>query len=121
MGATARQTKTVEHRGCKLAYDVRGEAGPPVLFIQGVGIHGDGWTPQTDALAGRFTCISFDNRGMGRSAFAGAVSVEQMADDALAILNAEKAEAAHVVGHSLGGLVALRLALESRSRVRSLT
>ena len=34
----------VEHRGCRLAYRVRG-AGPPVIFIQGTGLHGDGWRP----------------------------------------------------------------------------
>jgi pimeloyl-ACP methyl ester carboxylesterase len=121
MGTSEHQSRTLEYRGCKLAYDLRGE-GPPVLLIQGVGVHGDGWTPQTEALAARFRCITFDNRGMGRSQPAdGTITVEQMADDALAILDAEKVEAAHVVGHSLGGLIALRLALEARSRVRSLT
>src|SRR6476660_9536674 len=117
MGTSEIQSRALDHRGCKLAYDTRGE-GPAVLLLQGVGVHGDGWTPQTDALASRFRCITFDNRGMGRSQPAGgAITVEQMADDALAILDAEKVEAAHVVGHSLGGLVALRLALEARSRV----
>ncbi len=112
--------ETVEHHGCRLAYDVRGD-GPPVLFIQGVGVHGDGWMPQTDALAPRFRCVTFDNRGMARSQpHRGALAVEQMADDARAILDAEKLDAVHVVGHSLGGLVALRLALDARSRVRSL-
>ena len=43
-----------------------------------------------------------------------------MADDALAIMDAERCESAHVVGHSLGGLVALQLALEARQRVLSL-
>jgi pimeloyl-ACP methyl ester carboxylesterase len=114
------ETRAVEYRGCRLVYDVRGD-GPPVLFIQGVGVHGDGWTPQTDVLARRFRCLSFDNRGMGRSQpDGGFISVEQMADDALAILDAEGVESAHVVGHSLGGLVALSVALEARPRVLSL-
>jgi pimeloyl-ACP methyl ester carboxylesterase len=121
MDASHCETRTLEHCGSRLAYDIRGASGPAVLFIQGVGVHGNGWTPQTHALASQFTCISFDNRGMGRSQPAGVVSVEQMADDARAILAAEKIESAHVVGHSLGGLVALRLALETRARVRSLT
>jgi pimeloyl-ACP methyl ester carboxylesterase len=117
---TQPETRTVEHRGCRLAYDVRG-SGPPVLLVQGVGVHGGGWRPQVDALAGLYRCVSFDNRGMGRSVPAGVpITVEQMADDALAILDAEGFEAAHVVGHSLGGLVALHLALEARPRVRSL-
>jgi pimeloyl-ACP methyl ester carboxylesterase len=92
------------------------------LFIQGVGVHGDGWTPQTDDLAREFTCLSFDNRGMGRSQPLGvSLSVEQMADDARRLLDAEGWDAAHVVGHSLGGLVAQCLALTVRERVRSLS
>lgn len=112
--------RSIEHRGCRLAYSVRGE-GPPVLFIQGVGVHGDGWRPQVDALAARYRCLSFDNRGMGRSQPAGRpITVEQMAEDALALMDAEGWESAHVVGHSLGGPVALQLALSARARVRSL-
>lgn len=96
-------------------------SGPPVLFVQGVGVHGPGWSPQTDALSARFRCTSFDNRGMGRSEpVPKSLSVEQMADDARAVLDAERLDAVHVVGHSLGGLVALRLALEAPRRVRSL-
>jgi len=114
------QRGVVEHRGCPLAYTVRGE-GPPVLLIQGVGVHGDGWTPQTDALSGRFRCLTFDNRGMGRSVPAGApVTVEQMAEDAAAVMDAVGWTWAHVAGHSLGGPVALQMALQARERVRSL-
>ena len=121
MSEVNRETRVVEHGGCRLTYDVRGD-GPPVLLIQGVGVHGAGWSPQTDALARRFRCVTFDNRGMARSQpIGGALTVEQMADDALAILDAEKLGAVHVVGHSLGGLVALRLALLARARVRSLS
>jgi pimeloyl-ACP methyl ester carboxylesterase len=92
-----------------------------VLFIQGVGVQGAGWRPQTDDLAAGYTCLTFDNRGMARSQPAGAaITVAQMADDARAVLDAERVAAAHVVGHSLGGPVALQLALDARDRVRSL-
>lgn len=112
---------TLEHRGCRISYDVQGQ-GPPVLLIQGVGVHGAGWRPQVEALAERYTCLSFDNRGMGRSQPLGtSVTVEQMAEDAKALLDAEGWGAAHVVGHSLGGLVALHLALTAPERVRSLS
>lgn len=121
MNTANSEAKTVESGGCRIAYDTRGD-GPTVLLIQGVGVHGDGWTPQTDVLATGFRCLTFDNRGMGRSQPPSpALTVEQMANDALAILDAEKVDAAHVVGHSLGGLVALRLALEAHPRVKSLT
>ena len=115
-----RADRVVEHRGCRLHSTLRGN-GPRVLFIQGVGIQGDGWRPQTDALADRFACLSFDNRGMGKSQpLAGPVTVEQMADDARAVMDAAGWDAAHVVGHSLGGVVAVQLALAARERVKSL-
>ncbi len=110
----------VAREGCYLHYTVRG-SGPPVLFIQGVGVQGDGWLPQIGELSSDFTCMSFDNRGMGRSQPVEAViTVERMANDAAAILDAERVRSAHVVGHSLGGLVALQMALSHRERVKSL-
>lgn len=110
----------IEHRGCRLAYDVRGE-GLPVLLIQGVGVHGDGWRPQVEVLARDFRCITFDSRSLGRSQPLGLrLSVEQMAEDARAVLHAAGAASAHVVGHSLGGLIALQLALSAPACVRSL-
>jgi len=114
--------RTIDHQGCQIAYDVSG-SGQPVLLIQGVGIHGDGWLPQVAGLAEEYACISFDNRGMGRSqpVSAAPLTVEQMADDARAILDAEGRDSVHVVGHSLGGLIAVYLALSNPKRVRSLS
>lgn len=112
--------RVVEHKGCRIAYAVGG-SGPAVLFIQGVGVQGAGWRPQTDELAVGHSCLWFDNRGMGRSQpVGGEVTVARMAEDALAVLDAEGISAAHVVGHSLGGLVAIQMALGARGRVRSL-
>lgn len=111
----------IEHRGCQLSYTVSGE-GSPILFIQGVGVQGAAWQPQTDELAKDHRCIYFDNRGMGKSQpVAGELTVSQMADDAKAILEAEGISSAHIVGHSLGGLVALDLALNHRELVQSLS
>lgn len=112
---------TLDHGGCRLAYDVVGE-GPPVLFIQGVGVHRGGWSPQVEALSSEFRCLSFDNRGMGRSQpLTLPLTVEQMADDARALLDCQGWESAHVVAHSLGGPIALELALSAPGRVRSLS
>lgn len=109
------------HLGCRLAYRLRG-AGPPVLLAQGTGIHGDGWDPQVAALAPRFRCLTFDNRGMGRSQpQAGPLTVARMADDALALLDACGIDRAHVIGHSLGGAIAIELALRAPARVASLS
>src|SRR5689334_11406073 len=111
----------LEHRGSRLAYDLVGD-GPPVVLIQGVGVHGGGWRPQVDALSPRFRCLTFDHRGLNRSQpLGGPLTVEQMADDTAALMDAQGWATAHVVGHSLGGLIALHLALSAGARVRSLS
>ena len=51
-------TGTIESNGCTLAYKVEG-SGEPAVFIQGVGLHGDGWLPQTQALKSDFRCGHF--------------------------------------------------------------
>lgn len=119
------QRKTLLHNGCSLSYAMVG-AGPDVLLIQGTGVGGDAWQPQVEALSRDFRCLWFDNRGYGRSQpLGGPLSVEKMADDALAILAAEGIGAVHLVGHSLGGPIALAAAQQARRsgqpRVRSLS
>lgn len=110
-----------ESDGCRLAYTVAG-TGPPVLMIQGVGACGSAWRPQAAGLADGFTCLTFDNRGLGGSRpLTGDLTVPRMAEDARAVMDAVGWESAHIVGHSLGGLVAVALALEHRPRVRSLS
>ncbi len=82
--------RVLEHGGCRFTYEVVGE-GPPVLFIQGVGVHGRGWSPQVEALSAHLRYLSFDVRGMGGSQPLGLpLSVEQMAADALALLTCGK-------------------------------
>lgn len=115
------QRHVVEHRGCPLSYEVRGD-GPSVLFIQGVGVHGSGWNPQINDLAVNHRCLSYDNRGIGASQPIGApLTIEQLAEDARVLMDAQGWKSAHVVGHSMGGLIALQLALSAREHVRSLS
>jgi len=103
-----------------LHYELTGQ-GPPVLWIQGTGVCGSAWEPQFKELSRDFQCLGFDNRGIGRSVGnAPALSIEQMARDAIALMDEVGWEAAHVVGHSMGGLIAQQVALEAPSRVRSL-
>jgi aminoacrylate hydrolase len=117
MTETVRQ---LEVPSAQLSYRRAGD-GPGVLFIQGVGVIGDGWRPQIDGLGDRYTTISFDNRGLGASTLGTApLTVEAMALDALAIMDAEKIERFHVAGHSMGGLIAQEVALLAPARVKSL-
>ena len=93
-----------------------------MVLIQGVGVHGGAWAPQVSALAENYECLSFDNRGMGGSQPVGSqLTIEQMAEDTLALMDAQGWASAHLVGHSMGGLIALHVALSARERVRSLS
>ncbi len=109
--------------GVRLHYEVFGRpGGDPVLMIQGLGADKNGWDLQRLALAPHYTTIALDNRGAGRSDKpTGPFSLEQMADDAIAVLDAVGVERAHVMGASMGGAIAQVLAVRHRDRVRSLT
>ncbi len=93
-----------------------------VLLIQGVGASGLAWKPQIEALAHRHHAIAFDNPGIGLAPDpVEPVTVGSLADHALRVLEATGTRSAHLVGHSLGGLVALELALRDPARWHSLT
>lgn len=113
----------VDSRGARIHYEITGNpAGPAVLFIQGVGVIGAGWQPQIDGLCARYRVLSFDNRGIGQSTLgSGRMTIEALADDAFAVLDAAGLRSAHVVGHSMGGVIAQQVALRMPARVRSLS
>ena len=115
------QIQTYEFEECSLAYRLDG-AGPPLVMIQGVGAHGTAFNPQVEILKAHYTCLTFDNRGIGASQPAAKeLTLPQMARDTLALMDHLGWYSAHVVGHSLGGLIALEVALTAKDRVRSLT
>lgn len=112
---------SVAHRGSTLSCGQAGE-GPPVLLVHGTGVGGAAWQPQVEALAGKYRCAWFDNRGFGKSTLGDEpITLELLAQDALAVMDALGWEAAHLVGHSLGGLVLLFVAARAPQRVRSLS
>ena len=95
---------------------------PPVLLIQGLGMDKNGWTLQRVAMATKFRTIAMDNRGAGRSSVPSyPFTLENMADDACAVLDHYGISDAHVVGASMGGAIAQILAVKHPTRVRSLT
>ena len=109
--------------GTRIHYEVTGRVGrTPVLMIQGLGASKNAWNLQRIAMATRFRIISFDNRGAGRSDKpTEPFTLEQMADDAIAVLDAAGIETAHVVGASMGGVISQIVAVKYPHRVRSLT
>jgi pimeloyl-ACP methyl ester carboxylesterase len=107
------------HRdGIALYYESTG-AGAPVLLIMGLGMNATGWWRTVPVLANAgLRVIAFDNRGVGRSDRpAGPYSVAEMADDAVAVLDACEIDRANVYGISLGGMVAQEIALRHPARV----
>ncbi|MBX3219210.1 MAG: alpha/beta fold hydrolase [Labilithrix sp.] len=92
-----------------------------MLFLQGVGVARCAWEPQVRTLAHDYRCIAVDHRGIGGSEGSlDGLSVDRMARDALAVIESLGLDRVHVVGHSLGGVVAQRFALLAPKRTRSL-
>jgi pimeloyl-ACP methyl ester carboxylesterase len=111
---------TATFEGVRLAYDVEG-SGQPLLLIQGLGYGRRGWGPAPSMLARGFQVVTFDNRGFGESDVPpGPYTTGQLADDALAVLDAAEIGRAHVIGISLGGMAAQELVLAQPERVLKL-
>jgi pimeloyl-ACP methyl ester carboxylesterase len=109
--------------GAAIAWESDGpEDAPAVLLIMGLAYPAAAWFRLVPALAEHYRVLRVDNRGAGRTGdVPGApYTVETMAADCLAVLAAAGVEQAHVVGISMGGLMAQELALTAADRVRSL-
>jgi pimeloyl-ACP methyl ester carboxylesterase len=101
----------------KIAWDSTG-SGEPLLLIQGLGYGRWGWDPVVPGLAERYRVLTFDNRGIGDSDKPpGPYSARELAADALQVLDEAGVERAHVVGASLGGMVAQELAVAAPVRL----
>lgn len=99
----------------------RSGRGTPVVLIHGVGMRADVWAPQMAALAARHDVIAYDMLGHGASSLPPeAPGLADYADQLRALLDHLGVAAAHVVGHSMGALVALEFALTHPTRTLSL-
>jgi 3-oxoadipate enol-lactonase len=115
-------SEIVTSDGVRIAYDVWGQRdGTPVLLIQGLGMNARGWALQRGAFGRRHRCIAVDNRGTGHSdAPDGPYDLVRMASDAVEVLDAAGIERAHVVGASMGGVIAQIIGVLHPDRVQSL-
>jgi pimeloyl-ACP methyl ester carboxylesterase len=101
----------------RIAWERRG-SGAPLVLIHGLGYARWGWEPVADPLAERFEVLLLDNRGVGESdAPPGPYTAAELAEDVVRVLDEAEVERAHVVGTSLGGMVAQELALAHPGRV----
>jgi len=95
--------------------------GDVVVFLHGLGGCWRDWAPQLDVLHDRYRCVVVEHRGHGRSeATSGALSIELFAADVLGVCRALGVEQAHVVGLSMGGMIAQHVALAAPDLVRTL-
>lgn len=102
-------------------YEIHGR-GPPLLLIHGLGSSTRDWELQRDYFASGFQVIVFDVRGHGRSGKPpGPYSVRQFAADTVGLLRQLGTAPAHVVGLSMGGMIAFQLALDAPELVGTLT
>ncbi|MGO9793141.1 MAG: alpha/beta fold hydrolase [Solirubrobacteraceae bacterium] len=107
--------------GAELSFSTEGE-GEHVLLIGDLTADREAWRAQVEALRGSYRVTTYDARGSGRSAAApGSTSIDQLARDAVAVLDAGDGTTAHLVGAGLGGVTAHHVAQQHPSRVASLT
>jgi pimeloyl-ACP methyl ester carboxylesterase len=112
---------TAHNGAIDLVFDIEG-AGPDLLLIAGTASTRAIWTLVRPALTQSFRTIAFDNRDSGGSTIAtGPYSMADLADDCLTVLDAADVGGAHILGHSMGGAIALELALRHPKRCASLT
>lgn len=106
----------------EIAYEIKGpEEGEPIVFIQGLGGPKEGWRFQADPLSEEFRVLVFDNRGVGDSDKPEhRYSIPMFAADLSGLLTAIGWDSAHIVGGSMGGMIAQEFALAFPWKVRTL-
>jgi 3-oxoadipate enol-lactonase len=117
---TGVETRRVRVGDVELHCEIAG-SGEPLLFIHGLGSCAEDWQSQIEYFRDRYRTIACDLRGHGRSSKPrGPYSIEVFARDLASLLRELEIGPTHVVGISLGGMVAFELAVDSPERVRSL-
>jgi len=106
--------------GINISYSVGG-TGEPLFLIMGLGGEGGDWILQRRIFQKYFRVITFDSRGVGRSDKPGEpYTIKTMADDTVALMDYLEIDKAHVLGLSMGGMIAQEIAINYPERVRKL-
>jgi pyruvate dehydrogenase E2 component (dihydrolipoamide acetyltransferase) len=120
--AGAPELQTADVAGRKISFAGAGEDGDVVLFVHGFGGDRNSWLFLQEPLAARFRAYALDLPGHGASTKdVGEGTLDVLADAVTGVLDALGAARAHLVGHSLGGAVALAAAARDPARIASLT
>jgi len=111
---------TINVDNLEIYYEIHGE-GPPLLLVAGLASDSQSWLSILEKLAASFKVIVFDNRGVGRTTPQGAAtSIAQMADDCVGLARQLGVEKFHLLGHSMGGFIALETAIRFPEHVDKL-
>jgi 3-oxoadipate enol-lactonase len=113
---------TTEANGVQLRYEIDGPSDAPVLALSNsLGTDVSMWAPQLPAFAKRFRVVRYDSRGHGASGITpGPYTIEQLARDALALLDRLGIERVHFCGLSMGGMVGMWLGVSAPQRINKL-
>ncbi len=111
----------INANGVDIYYEVHGE-GKPLVMIMGLSANLDWWVPEPlTTLSRHYQVITFDNRGAGRSSDPGVpITIKTMADDMVALMAALNIPKAHILGISMGGMIAQEVVLNYPDKVDKL-
>lgn len=110
----------IEVNGIKICYEILGE-GEPLILIHGFGVTKEEWIGQFIPLSKHFKVIRFDNRNSGKSDHPNEkLTIKDLADDTKALMDVLKIDKAHIVGWSLGGMVAEEFAINYPEKLSKL-
>ena len=104
-----------------IAFQIAGDEGVPVIFLHGIGGDAESWRLQLDRFAGNYRAIAWDMPGYGDSAPLVDMTFPALVEAVSVLLDRLSVTSAHLVGHSLGGMIAQAFALAEPERLRSLT
>ena len=112
--------KFANTNGIKICYSDHGD-GFPIILIHGIGAKKETWVAQLKALSNKYKIIAIDVRGTGKSDRPNILyTMEMLADDVKGLMDHLKIEKAHIVGRSMGGMIAQHFALKYSKQVEKL-
>ena len=119
-GTQGEQMPVARLKDISISYAVEGH-GEPLLMIMGFSAARAGWTAQIPFFKKHYQVVTFDNRGVGKSDKPpGPYSTQMMADDTVGLMDHLRIEKAHVMGASMGGMIAQELAINYPDRISKL-
>lgn len=104
-----------------IAFQISGDEGLPLIFLHGIGGDAESWRAQLDDFSNEYRAIAWDMPGYGDSAPLEEMTFPALVDSVLVLLDRLSIERAHLIGHSLGGMIAQAFAIAHPERLRSLT